>query len=163
MLNATLLSCPHTAQLNISLANLDPRWHCERSYTHKTAGGRWVVHWPHHPVLLHEGGPFSNSVPALLHKAGAVPTVLRRLLCRVELFFLDTSPFIQRYYNLSVVDQNEQEGGANDYSDISWRQCRGKRWCHAWVSPSAAVAERRMCITRRLRPCTCIGWGCRWL
>lgn len=106
--------CPNSPlfQLNISLANLDPRWHCERSYTHKTAGGR------------------------------------------VELFFLDTSPFIQRYYNLSVVDQNEQEGGANDYSDISWRQCRGGLLEQSWEAQllelerhlNASTAEWKLAV-----------------
>jgi hypothetical protein len=76
----TTAGCPNSPlhQLNISLANLDPRWHCERSYTHKTAGGR------------------------------------------VELFFIDTSPFLQRYYT-----------NAGD-EDISWRLCPGGLMEQSW-------------------------------
>lgn len=102
------------------------------------AGWRFWTSWTPPPITQH------------FTRLAAVPTPFHRLLCRVELFFLDTSPFIQRYYNLSIVDQNEQEGGANDYSDISWRECRGKRWCHAWVShlllsPSATCASPAAC------------------
>lgn len=39
-------SCPPPQpQLNMSLTNLDPRWHCERAYTHKAAGGRSAPIW----------------------------------------------------------------------------------------------------------------------
>lgn len=40
---ALILSCPAALpdpQLNISLANRDSRWHCERAYTETFAGGR---------------------------------------------------------------------------------------------------------------------------
>lgn len=93
----TTAGCPNSPlhQLNMSLTNLDPRWHCERAYTHKAAGGR------------------------------------------VELFFLDTSPFIQRYYNNSGAEEDDEN------KDISWRLCPGGLMQQSWQAQLLEL-ERRL-------------------
>ncbi|KAL4420414.1 hypothetical protein ABPG75_010070 [Micractinium tetrahymenae] len=78
----------HTAsspihQLNMSLTNRDPRWHCERAYTETFAGGS------------------------------------------VQIFFIDTSPFIQRYLK------------------EKWAQCQGGVLQQSWQAQLAEL-ERRM-------------------
>ncbi|KAL4424678.1 hypothetical protein ABPG77_004485 [Micractinium sp. CCAP 211/92] len=78
----------HTAsspiyQLNISLANRDSRWHCERAYTETFAGGS------------------------------------------VQIFFIDTSPFIQRY------------------TKEKWAQCTGGILQQSWQAQLLEL-ERRL-------------------
>ena len=90
---------PHHLQLNVTALNSrDPagRWHCERSYKLTLAEGRCAVDGPHthrHTLVLPHIPIRCISPPRGL----PLPHTHCLPVCSVQIFFVDTSPFIDRY------------------------------------------------------------------